>query len=83
MPYTMIVRSANDLGATVTESRRVKGLTQQQLATMMNMDRTYLSRLESGINVQLLDRTLRILRRLGAEVLVIVPDAEPSEKSEP
>ncbi len=65
MPYTMVVRSANDLGATVTEARRVRGLTQQELATMMDLDRSYLSRLESGINVQLLDRTLRILRRLG------------------
>jgi transcriptional regulator with XRE-family HTH domain len=78
MPYTMIVRSAGDLGAAVTEARLVKGLTQQQVAAMMNLDRTYVSRLESGLNVQLLDRSLRILRRLGAEVLVVVPDADDS-----
>jgi predicted transcriptional regulator len=48
-----------------------KRLTQQELARQTQVPRTYLAKLEAGlITVTLLERVLRVLRRLGAEVTV-------------
>lgn len=64
------VRSGEDLGAAVREARLSAGLTQEQLAEATSTERTYLTRLESGLSVLFLDRALRLLRHLGAEVTV-------------
>lgn len=72
-----VVRAGSDLGAAVAEARRRAGLTQQELAERVAMDRTYLARLEAGASVQLLDRALLLLRRLGAEVTVSLPEDAP------
>jgi transcriptional regulator with XRE-family HTH domain len=77
---TMLVRGADDLGAAVAEARRLRGLTQEQLATQSGIERTYLARLEAGATVLLLDRALQLLRRLGAEVIVQLPDEVHSGK---
>lgn len=74
MQRQMTVRTGSDLGAAVAEARRSRSLTQAQLAQSVNMDRTYLARIETGISVQMLERTLRLLRRLGAEVTVTIPE---------
>lgn len=70
------VRSGGDLGLAVAEARRAAGLTQAQLADDVALERTYLARMESGLSVLLLDRALRVLRRLGAEVYVELPTAK-------
>jgi transcriptional regulator with XRE-family HTH domain len=77
---TMLVRGADDLGAAVAEARRLRGLTQEQLATQSGIERTYLARLEAGATVLLLDRALQLLRRLGAEVIVQLPEEVHSGK---
>jgi acetolactate synthase regulatory subunit len=38
------------------------------------MPRTYLARIEAGMTVAMIERILRILRRLGAEVTVSMRD---------
>lgn len=53
--------------------RAARGLTQQELARDAGVERTYLARLEAGATVLLLDRALRILRRLGATVTITLP----------
>jgi|BarGraNGADG00212_1021973.scaffolds.fasta_scaffold35286_2 transcriptional regulator with XRE-family HTH domain len=80
MQRQMTVRTGADLGAALAEARRARSLTQQQLAESVNLDRTYLAKIEAGTSVQMLDRTLRLLRRLGAEVTVTLPEptAPPS-----
>ena len=80
MQRQMTVRTGADLGAALAEARRARSLTQQQLAESANLDRTYLAKIEAGASVQMLDRTLRLLRRLGAEVTVTLPEpaAPPS-----
>lgn len=80
MQRQMTVRTGADLGAALAEARRARSLTQQQLAESANLDRTYLAKIEAGTSVQMLDRTLRLLRRLGAEVTVTLPEptAPPS-----
>lgn len=80
---TMLVRSAGDLGAAVAEARRLKGLTQEQLAAQSGIERTYLARLEAGASVLLLNRCLQLLRRLGAEVIVNLPEAVSSKPGGP
>lgn len=78
MQRQMTVRTGADLGAALAEARRARSLTQQQLAESANLDRTYLAKIEAGTSVQMLDRTLRLLRRLGAEVTVTVTLPEPA-----
>lgn len=68
------IRRAEDLGLAVSEARKGLGMTQKQLAEQSGVERTYLAKLEAGVNTLLLDRSLRLLRRLGARLLVEFPD---------
>lgn len=70
------VRSARDLGLVIAEARRLRGWTQADLAEHTSIERSYLARIETGASVILLDRVFRLLRRLGVEVTVTLP--EPS-----
>lgn len=79
MAQTFLIRSAADFGRTIQSARLKAGLTQQELADAVAVERTYVARIESGLSVLLLERALRMLRRLGAEVTVTVPD--PAEQS--
>lgn len=75
----MLVRTPADLGAAIAEARRRRGLTQEQLAVSAGVERTYLSRLEAGLSVLMLERALRLLRRMGADVTVTLPDVEGAD----
>lgn len=70
---TWTVRSPEDLGRALRGVRDSRGLTQASVAESAAMDRTYLARLESGPNSIALERTLRALRRMGAQVEVKLP----------
>ena len=70
----VVVRSGSDFGVAIAEARRSRGLTQESLALASGVDRSYLARMEAGLTVVLLDRALRVLRRLGADVVVELPD---------
>jgi len=61
------------LSRAVREARISSSLTQEQLARQAGLDRTYLAKMETGLTVVLLDRIVRTLRLLGAEVVVTVP----------
>jgi transcriptional regulator with XRE-family HTH domain len=56
------------IGAAIRHYRRRAGLTQGQLAEQSGMDRTYLSRLESGLETEQMKRTLAVLRQLGVRM---------------
>ena len=79
MNRTFLVRNGADLGRAVQQARLVVGLTQEALAEQTAIDRTYLARMEAGLSVLLLDRAMRLLRHLGAEVTVTLP--EPPRES--
>lgn len=81
--HTIEVRRPEDLGLAVSEARRIRGLTQSQLAEQSGIQRTYLTKLESGLNTLLLDRTLRLLRRLGARVVVELPSEATGTLEDP
>lgn len=55
------------LGQAIRHYRHQSGLTQAELADRVGLDRTYLSRLESGGETQQLRRILAILRELGVK----------------
>lgn len=68
------IRRAEDLGLAVSEARRALGMTQLELAEQSGVERTYLAKLEAGLSTLLLERSLRLLRRLGARLVVELPD---------
>jgi transcriptional regulator with XRE-family HTH domain len=68
------IRRPQDIGLAVAEARHSAGLTQAQLSEDCGVDRTYLAKLESGVNTLLLSRLLRLLRRLDAHLVVEIPD---------
>jgi len=67
---TWRVRSSHDLGLAIKELRHSRNLDQKEVAEALRMDRTYLSRLEGGHKSILLERLLRVLRHLGAEITI-------------
>ncbi|MEO6790872.1 MAG: helix-turn-helix domain-containing protein [Ornithinibacter sp.] len=73
MSERMVVRRGSDIGLAIAEARRSRGLSQQGLAELSGIERTYLARLEAGHSVVLVERALRTLRRLGAEVVIELP----------
>lgn len=74
MARTFTVRTARDFGRAVRQARLAAGLTQEQLAEQVGVDRSYLARMESGLSVVLLDRVMRAFRQLGVEVIVAFPE---------
>jgi transcriptional regulator with XRE-family HTH domain len=51
------------------------GLTQAEVAAATGIERTYLARMEGAKGTLFLERALRVLRRLGAEVTVTFPSS--------
>ena len=74
MSRVVHIRSGSDLGVAVREAREAAAMTQEALAEHVGLDRSYLAKMETGLSVLLLDRALRVLRRLGAEVTVTLAD---------
>ncbi len=62
------IRSPEDLGRTLAEARRFRGLTQEQLAGQARIQRTYVAKLEAGHTVLQIERLLSMLRELGVEL---------------
>ena len=75
------IRRPEDLGLAVAEARRAAGLTQLQLGEQSGIERTYLAKLEAGLNTLVVERSLRLLRRLGARLVVELP-ADPGSPPE-
>lgn len=63
-----IVRNAADLGLTITEARVLTDTSQTHLAERTGIDRTYLSRVEGGLETVHLTRAFAILRSLGVRL---------------
>jgi transcriptional regulator with XRE-family HTH domain len=64
------IRSGQDFGRTIADLRAERGLTQAELAEQTSISRHYLAQLERGVTALVLERVLRLLRRLDAEVTV-------------
>jgi transcriptional regulator with XRE-family HTH domain len=64
------IYGTDSLGAAIRHYRKEAGLTQEQLAEMAGLRRSYLSELESGKETEQLKRVLRVLRQLGVRMTV-------------
>jgi transcriptional regulator with XRE-family HTH domain len=54
----------------IADLRADRGLTQHELATNAGISRNYVAELERGVSALMIERVIRLLRRLGAEVTV-------------
>ncbi|MFI5843945.1 helix-turn-helix transcriptional regulator [Catenuloplanes sp. NPDC051500] len=81
MAGQVTVRSGSDFGLAIAEARTVRGLTQAASAELAHVERTYLARIEAGATTLMLDRILKVLRRLGAEVIVVLPEEDRGSRS--
>jgi len=70
------IRSAEDLGAVVADMRRVRRLTQAELARTAGLSREYLAQIETGRSSSVTEHTLRLLRRLGATITISFDDQD-------
>lgn len=59
------IYSPESLGAAIRHYRKQAGLTQEQLADLANIHRTYLTELEQGRHADQLRRLIIILKQLG------------------
>ncbi len=66
LPYR--VYSVESVGAAIRHYRKQAGLSQEQLAELVGLHRSYLSGLESGKETEQLRRILRVLRQLGVRM---------------
>lgn len=73
MAQPIEVRSGADVGRAIAALRSRAGMTQQELGELAGLDAAYVSKIESGRTVTLLEHELRILRRLGARVTIELP----------
>ncbi len=65
------VYSPESFGLAIRHYREQAGLTQQELADLTGIDRTYLLRLERGtLQSEQLQRILRVLKQLGVRVVL-------------
>lgn len=74
-----IVRSSEDLGRAIGELRRAHELTQEQTATQAGISRDWLAQLERGRPSRSFSVMLRLIRRLGGELVVISAKADDGE----
>lgn len=77
---TWTVRSPEDLGRAISGVRSRNGLTQADLASELGVDRQYLVRMEGGKNTLILERALRALNRMGAQVTVTLPEDDSGKE---
>jgi len=68
------VRSPADLGRAIAGVRAERKLTQADLAEQTGINRSYIAELEAGASTLVVERALRILRRMGATVTITVPE---------
>jgi DNA-binding XRE family transcriptional regulator len=59
--------------------RQARGLTQSELAASAALSRDYVAQIEAGRSAALLEKLLRLLRRLGARVTITVDIATDRE----
>jgi transcriptional regulator with XRE-family HTH domain len=72
MRRTWEIRSGADLGRAIADIRHIRGLTQAELAAHTSLSRNYLAQIEAGRSGTLIEKMLRALRRLGANVTITV-----------
>ena len=72
----MQIRRGSDLGKAIATLRAQQAMSQADLAGVAGLAESYISKIESGRTSSILEHELRILRRLGATLMIEFPDGE-------
>ena len=78
MKQRWVVRSGSDLGQAIGEIREARGVTQADLSEHLDVSRTWLAKLERGRTTKMVDLLVRLLRTMGATIVVEFDD-EPHD----
>jgi transcriptional regulator with XRE-family HTH domain len=70
------------VAAAVRDLRHVRNLSQRQLATRMNVPRTYISKIENGKAMPTLSSLDRLARALQVDISALLRDAPTRHKDE-
>lgn len=81
MTQRWVVHNGSDLGEAIAEIRAARTLTQEQLAMQVGTSRTWLAKLERGRSTMMVDLLVRILRSLGATIVVEFDDRHAAPMS--
>ena len=66
--------NGSELGRDLARLRQQTGLTQEAMATRVGIERTYLTRMETGLATEQLQRVFAILREVGYELAIVARD---------
>jgi transcriptional regulator with XRE-family HTH domain len=66
--------NGRELGRALARLRQQTGLTQEAMATRVGIERTYLTRMETGLATEQLQRVFAILREVGYELAIVARD---------
>lgn len=77
------VRSPQDLGQLIAQTRRRRGQSQRQLASEFGVTQAWLSRVERGYQKSWIGQVFRLAVYLGIELTAESPIAEPSRHESP
>lgn len=69
-----VIRSSADLGRALAAIRRRRGLSQDDVAELLGVDRSYVAKIEGGHSSPLLDLLLDAVTDLGASLMVDLPE---------
>lgn len=78
MPARGEVKSTEALGHLLQQGRLVAGLTQRQMAEMLDTDQKYIWSLESGKESIILDRIFAIMRETGLRMYIEIDQPRDS-----
>jgi transcriptional regulator with XRE-family HTH domain len=66
--------NGRELGRALARLRQQTGLTQEAMATRVGIERTYHTRMETGLATEQLQRVFAILREVGYELAIVARD---------
>ena len=70
------IRTPEDLGRVVADRRRHDGQSQSELAGKVGLSQDYLSKIERGRTSSVTNHVFRILRRMGATIIITFEDED-------
>ena len=78
-----MVRSAQDLGALISQARRQRGLSQRQLAADFGVTQAWISRVEQGYQKTWIGQVFRLAVYLGIELCTVSNASEKKPDDSP
>ncbi|MBX2989211.1 MAG: helix-turn-helix transcriptional regulator [Bdellovibrionaceae bacterium] len=64
------IRSLEDIGTIVRQTRKARGLSQEELARISGVGRRFISELEHGKKTMEFGKALHVLKRLGLDLSI-------------